>query len=217
MEAYSEIEVSERDLEDWAVNNMAPLIHPSAVLLGRQVTLPSGKRLDLLFRHIICGTHYWTVVEMKAGEADVDAIVQCMGYVRELRKTAYNNVKVRGVVSAQDFSQDAYLIASEMQAMALLPLTTQLSVIAHPLYDQCWPDTVSRPPDVDETKPREWPVFPSHEGETVREVVDRLYREEADSIAKRQVFIDRVKRQTALVPTSLAPIRVAYPNGNGRR
>lgn len=76
---------TESDLEDWAEFNLGPLIHEDAICLDRQVTLPSGRRLDLLFGHPDeTGHPHLTVVEMKRGRPGASAVAQLCDYMDEI-------------------------------------------------------------------------------------------------------------------------------------
>lgn len=200
---------SEKDLEDWAEQHMAPLIHPCARLLGRQVQLPSGKRLDLLFDHRVASRWLLTVVELKAEAATVDTVLQCLGYVNELRKCSWDDYEVRGVVAAPRVSDDAMSLIREMRGMAWMSLRVSLTVTSSPLYDERFEDYAIRPPDVDATRPSPfWIFYEDPSIQPVRRLVAGLVKERVPPAMEWEA--------KALVPLSLTPLRVAYPTTNGK-
>lgn len=204
-------DVSEKVLEDWCAEYFAPHVHPKTWLLGRQVTLPSGRRLDLLFAHRDRGMLYLTVVELKAGRADVGALDQCVCYVDELRRAAWTNLKVRGVLAATSVDPMAWRLASEMEGVAIVKITTHLHVsLDSALHD--WTDPLPfplRPPDVDTTQSaaegyRRW-----EDGHLMRNVIGVLMEDSRPARDRGH----RLARLQALVPLRLTPRAVAYPNG----
>lgn len=81
------IKVAERELEDWVCDNPEQLLPCVDVrVVGRQMTLPSGRRLDVLlasndppFNDFIL-----TVVELKSGPVDESTVAQLLGYMGEV-------------------------------------------------------------------------------------------------------------------------------------
>ncbi len=94
--------ISEAELEDWAEANPEDVTRqPGAITLGRQMTLPSGGRIDLLFMHTERDPRrivLW-VAELKREKADAATIMQVQRYMGELRKP-WNGVEVRGIIVA---------------------------------------------------------------------------------------------------------------------
>jgi hypothetical protein len=76
-------ELREKDIEDFLFNN-PNYIEEGLECFGRQLTLKSGKRIDLLFKH--SGSDKLTLVEVKNGTIGRDVYYQLKGYIDELEK-----------------------------------------------------------------------------------------------------------------------------------
>ena len=88
------IQFSERDLEDWVegfIHDIEPFRSAGckAVHTERQLTLPSGQRLDLLaFTRRSGGNLDLTVLELKAVQVDGGAVIQLLNYMAEVEHIA---------------------------------------------------------------------------------------------------------------------------------
>lgn len=76
---------SERDIEDYAEGELDSLLgYPGHFLVGRQVVLSSGRRLDLLAGLWNEGVLHLTVIELKSVKATTPDLAQLMGYIEEV-------------------------------------------------------------------------------------------------------------------------------------
>ena len=115
---------SERDLEDWAEHFMARYIHPRAKCIGRQITLPSGRRLDLLFHVDIGGAAEYVVVELKSVALSPADLAQLVGYMDEIQAGALNFGHVRGILVGSELPFEVESLAkrtSGVYAMQVSP------------------------------------------------------------------------------------------------
>ena len=111
------IEFSERDLEDWVegfIHDIEPFRSAGckAVHTERQLTLPSGQRLDLLaFTRRSGGNLDLTVLELKAVQVDGGAVIQLLNYMAEVEHIAAmlpeHGVTVGGVLVGPSITNDA--------------------------------------------------------------------------------------------------------------
>ena len=124
---------SEQKLEDWVVK------HPREVwdadgahveVAGRQVTLPSGNRLDVVLV-VLDAQHQWriVVVEIKKGMLDLSALCQLLGYIEEVRQLYPPSVRVSGVLLGSGQTEQLYLLTNAIPFVhvALYDLTPQIS------------------------------------------------------------------------------------------
>lgn len=119
---------NERDLEDWAEDELAQYIHPRAVCVGRQVTLPSGRRADLVFMHHTPLGIYLTIAELKAVKIDTGAVVQTLDYVRELSRHGVDGVHVRGLLVGDSFSGEARLLIGEIPSLGMVDVFVRVAI-----------------------------------------------------------------------------------------
>lgn len=80
--------ISERDLEDWICANPTQVVAGS-VYVDRQVTLPHGRRVDVILRRVNDDGVTLFVVEVKAVQAGSDALEQVLDYVAELESCGH--------------------------------------------------------------------------------------------------------------------------------
>lgn len=101
----------EKTLEDWAETNIEQVVGwKRAVLVGRQLSLPSGARLDLLAMVPASYMPKFIVVELKRADADAAAVLQLLGYMGEVSEcmaTIDRVVTVHGVLAAPGVTSDA--------------------------------------------------------------------------------------------------------------
>jgi len=102
-------------LEDWAQDYLEEF--HSWRCVGRQVRLPSGRRLDLLFEDgpVPIGEERtvdnvgYVVVELKSAQATPRDVAQLCDYVTELRELGWGR-SVKGLLLAPDIDNDAQQI-----------------------------------------------------------------------------------------------------------
>ena len=105
--------ISERQIEDFCeafIDQVVGQPVSDTACIARQFTLASGKRLDLLALTMPPdqpGRAILTVVEVKADEAGIEAVVQLVEYMEEIERTLTpeqgQSIEVRGVVAAPGF------------------------------------------------------------------------------------------------------------------
>lgn len=118
----------ESDLEDWAEQSLAKALHPEAMCAGRQVTLPSGRRLDLLFYHKHDGVHNLTVVEMKTGDVGATAVAQLADYMDEIEAGRIPNCSVFGILVSDGFlDYDADVLVRRLPRVGYIQLKPRVS------------------------------------------------------------------------------------------
>jgi hypothetical protein len=115
----TEICWTEKDIEDWVCDNPRAIWDGGSTashveLVGRQVQLPSGGRIDVLLL-VLDPTHDWrmVIVEIKRSAADVAAVVQLLRYVEEMR-WGMAGVKMSGVLLSKDATDDARLVVKSV-------------------------------------------------------------------------------------------------------
>lgn len=140
---------NESDIEDWLERELAACVHPNCRVLGRQITLPSGGRMDLLLAHNSGGHIYVTVVEVKKGRAGHRAVMQLLRYMDELETMGFSNVDVLGLVVAEAFSEGAERLVSRLPSVS----TTVVNVDIQCYLDGApgeyyFPSETRTPPDV---------------------------------------------------------------------
>ena len=96
----------ERDLERWLLSNLNALedglqLHRDEEVSGHQWPVGDAGRLDILARD---AQGRYVVVELKAGTADDRALGQLLGYVGWMQKDLAEEMPVRGVLVAKDFT-----------------------------------------------------------------------------------------------------------------
>jgi hypothetical protein len=121
---------SERDVEDWVCR--APLevwdgACAHVAVAGRQITLPSGSRLDVLLV-VLDPDHVWrlVVVEIKVGFTDPTALVQLVRYVDELRQAFADSVRVSGVLLGSAHRDDVQVLVEMMPGVELATYVTRI-------------------------------------------------------------------------------------------
>lgn len=104
----------EKTLEDWIEANITEVVgHHSVVAIGRQMTLPGGRRIDLLALTPSEFMPTYTVVEVKRDQAGSSAISQLLGYMGILDECLRSasevapSAFVEGIIAAPDLSTDA--------------------------------------------------------------------------------------------------------------
>lgn len=110
------ITIYEKDIEDWAEFELQEVTgEESAFSIGRQVALPSGRRLDIL-----AGAWFGDepqlrlyVIEVKSHPATMSALAQLVRYVDEVR-TYWGGTPVRGILLATDLPADLWNMVDEM-------------------------------------------------------------------------------------------------------
>lgn len=109
---------NESDIEDWLESNLAKRIHPNCQVVGRQVTLPSGGRMDLLLAHHSASEHFLTVVEVRRGTANMDAVHQLIRYMDEVEAASWENVTTLGLLVAEGFTKRASALIERLPRVA---------------------------------------------------------------------------------------------------
>lgn len=111
----------ERDIEDEVVLNPESVWWEPCVavgVVGRQITLPSGLRLDVLLIAREPEVPRLIVVEIKQGEAGVSALLQLVGYMEEVCRL-FSGIKVSGILLASDHTDDAMRLVRTMPSVSL--------------------------------------------------------------------------------------------------
>ena len=130
---------TEKEIEDWAEGTPEQIWACDCTrveCVGRQITLPSGKRLDLLLV-ALDPDHRWrlVVVEIKAGVSDAAALVQLVDYIREVRASYGPTVKVSGVLLAKDHPEEVRTLRSMMPGIELAEFAVHVEFYGVANYD----------------------------------------------------------------------------------
>ena len=103
------------DLICWDIQE---IVHPRAAVIGKEVRLPSGRRIDLLTLHEehIAGLHtlVFTVLEVKARAIHVKDLLQLGGYLEEIAFVT-PTVVFRGLALGLNMNGIAQYHAGEQQ------------------------------------------------------------------------------------------------------
>lgn len=108
------MQVSEAELEQWVIDNLEEVCGPGVALVGSQIVLPCGSRLDVLGVRKTRDHTAFYVIEIKAGKADPDAVAQVARYMSSLSaaiKTGGGiepdgNWDITGIVAAPLIAED---------------------------------------------------------------------------------------------------------------
>lgn len=122
---------TEADVEDWVCMYPAALWNGPCSrieVVGRQITLPSGTRLDVLLA-ILDPDHAWrlVVVEIKRGRLDASALTQLLGYLEEVR-SVFSDVRVSGVLLGAVYGRDMELLVGAMRGVHLATYHAQIDI-----------------------------------------------------------------------------------------
>lgn len=200
--------MTEKEIEDEVEWLLHAIVHPRARCMGRQVTLPSGRRIDLLAVHGPDGQFpaVVTVVEIKANSSKPGDLVQLCEYVWELSKGRYTDIPVRGVLLAPNHCPDVWRLVAMMDGIGLHEFTLTVDVGQRDV------DAEIRPLPTARTNSYRPYIRLQGEREIVDEAVGAWARDEKQS---REWHPRR--RFLSLVPLDQTPVRIAYANGNGRK
>lgn len=114
---------NEKDIEDWvcfAPHEVWSASPSYPTLVGRQITLPSGRRLDVML--LVAdpdGARRLVVVEVKVGATDLNALHQLTAYLEEVREWCPSKLKVSGVLLGAEHSGQVATVAGFMPAVEL--------------------------------------------------------------------------------------------------
>lgn len=129
---------NESDVEDWICENPAVVWDQEDVrLIGRQVVLPSGGRLDvLLMSRDHDGGLRIIVVEVKRDRVKVDALDQLLNYMYEIERVFYSGVRVCGVLCGADYDDSVPRIVKAIPGVYLATYWAELA------FDPGWSQAV---------------------------------------------------------------------------
>lgn len=126
---------TERILEDWACANLRGIMgEPDVTLVGRQVCLPNGGRIDLIVAHHTPHRALEiSIIELKRDRIDPAAVTQLLGYVGQVhaikdviaaRRPSHGRaIYVRGVAVAPTITAEAaYCIDASRGAISYVQL-----------------------------------------------------------------------------------------------
>lgn len=193
--------VTEQQIEDWAARRIQDVTgRGEAVLVGRQVTLPSGRRIDLLAMSPHDKGAEIVVVELKRDQANAAALHQLLGYMGELQEGkgwGASVLQVSGVLCAPSFTDDV------LRAILWMPRVSFSYVEIVVEFEAVGPSSLDHPGG----GPHPGLPHASQSRAVWETIAPCIHTYRADRL--------RRKRSTALVPSHLWPERVAYWNGKG--
>lgn len=122
-------------------SDIQEIVHPRAAVIGREVRLPSGRRIDILTLHEehIDGLHtlVFTVIEVKARAVHATDLLQLGGYLEEMAFVT-DTVAFRGLALGLNMNDEERLglhaIIDFMPGIEALDLNLHVSAGGEPVW-----------------------------------------------------------------------------------